>query len=55
MGQSFSERQGFISFSTAKTAPTYITCDLIRALEIGEQCYVTFKEEQLENAPTNLP
>ena len=47
----FSEKQGLINISTARIAPTDIICDLMRAQEIGEQCYVAFKEERLEKDP----
>ena len=47
----FSEKQGLINISTARIAPTDIICDLMRAQEIGEQCYVSFKEERLEKDP----
>ena len=52
----FSKKQGLINISTARTAPTDISCDLMRAHEIGGQCYVVFKEERLEkDPPKKLP
>ncbi|KAI0215013.1 hypothetical protein LSAT2_032961, partial [Lamellibrachia satsuma] len=37
-----------ISISTAKAAPRDIATDLMKAFEIGEQSYATFKDEKLE-------
>ena len=42
----FSEKEGPINISIARTAPTDITSDLMRAHEIGQQRYVAFKEER---------
>ena len=39
------------SISTARTAPRDIASDLMKAHEIGEQCYSNFKEERLEKDP----
>ena len=47
----FVEKQDLISISTAKTAPRYIASDLLKAYEIGEQAYATFKGERLERDP----
>ena len=44
----FVEKQDLISISTAKTAPRYIASDRLKAYEIGEQAYATFKGERLE-------
>ena len=44
----FSEKQELVRISTAKVAPKDITSDLMRAYEIGEQSYATFKNERLE-------
>ena len=41
----FTEKQDLISTSTARTAPRDIESDLMKAHEIGEQCYSNFKEE----------
>ena len=46
----FAEKQDPISISTARTAPRDIASDLMKAHEIGEQCYSNFKEERLEKA-----
>ena len=35
----FTEKQDLISISTARTAPRDIASDLMKAHEIGEQCY----------------
>ena len=42
----FVEKQDLVSISTAKTAS-----DLLKAYEIGEQTYATFKGERLESDP----
>ena len=47
----FAEKQDLISISTARTAPRDIASDLMKAHEIGEQCYSYFKEERLEKDP----
>ena len=47
----FAEKQDLVSISTARTAPADIVSDLMKAEEIGEQCYSTFKEERLEKDP----
>ena len=47
----FAENQDLIGISTARTAPRYIASDLIKAQEIGEHCYSTFKDERLEKDP----
>ena len=47
----FSEKQELVRISTAKVAPKDITSDLMRAYEIGEQSYATFKNERLEKDP----
>ena len=47
----FAENQDLISISTASKVPQEIASDLKNAFEIGEKCYVTFKEERLETDP----
>ena len=47
----FAEKQDLISISTARTAQRDIASDLMKAHEIGEQCYSNFKEERLEKDP----
>ena len=47
----FAEKQDLISISTARTAPRDIASVLMKAHEIGEQCYSNFKEERLEKDP----
>ena len=47
----FAKKQDLISISTARTAPRDIASDLMKAYEIGEQCYSNFKEERLEKDP----
>ena len=44
----FAEKQDLVSISTAKIAPRDIASDLMKAHEIGEQCYCTFKDERLD-------
>ncbi|KAJ8346686.1 hypothetical protein SKAU_G00280870 [Synaphobranchus kaupii] len=48
----FAEKRDLINISTAKAAPKEIASDLIKAYEIGEQCYATFKDETGER-PTS--
>ena len=45
-GLTFAEHQDLISISTAKAAPRDIATDLMKAFEIGEQSYATFKDEK---------
>lgn len=47
----FAEKQDLISISTTKAAPRDIAFDLLKAFEIGEQTYATFKDERLERDP----
>jgi len=47
----FTDKQDLINISTARKAPRDITCDLMKAHEIGEQSYIPFKEERLEKDP----
>ncbi len=47
----FAEKQDLISISTAKSATRNIAYDLMKAYDIGEQSYNTFKEERLEKDP----
>lgn len=47
----FAEKQDLISISTAKAAHRDIAFDLLKAYEIGEQTYATFKDERLERDP----
>ena len=47
----FSENQDLVSISTAKATPKDVTTDLMKAHEIGEKCYETFKEERLQKIP----
>ena len=47
----FVERQDLISISTAKRASRDVASDLLKAYEIGEQAYATFKGERLERDP----
>jgi len=47
----FSEKQDLISISTAKSAHRDIFSDLMKACDIGEQSYATFKNERLEKDP----
>lgn len=47
----FSGNQDLVSISTAKATPKNVTTDLMKAQEIGEKCYKTFKEERLEKVP----
>ena len=47
----FAEKQDPISISTARTAPRDIASVLMKAHEIGEQCYSNFKKERLEKDP----
>ena len=47
----FSERQDLKTISTATSAPRDIASDLIKACDIGEKNYETFKMERLENDP----
>ena len=47
----FSEKQDLISISTAKTAPRDIASDLLKAYEIGEKGYSSFKDERLKEDP----
>ena len=51
----FSEKQDLKSISTATSAPRDIASDLIKACNIGEQNYGTFKTERLENDPPAKP
>ena len=43
----FVEKQDLVSISTAKTAPRDIDSDLLKAYEIGEQAYASFRGERL--------
>lgn len=45
------EKQELVCISTAKATPKDISCDLLKANEIGKQCYTTFKTERLEKDP----
>ena len=47
----FTEKQDLISISTAKAAPRDIASDLMKAYQIGEQNYASFKAERLEKDP----
>ena len=47
----FAEKQVLISISTARTAPRDIASDLMKAHEIGEQCYSAFKCQRLDSDP----
>ncbi|KAK3728046.1 hypothetical protein QZH41_015787, partial [Actinostola sp. cb2023] len=47
----FAENQDLISIATAKGPPKDVATDLMKAYEIGEKCYATFKEERMENVP----
>ena len=47
----FAEKQDLVSVSTARTAPTDIVSDLMKAEKIGKQCYSIFKNERLEKDP----
>ena len=47
----FAEKQDLNSISTARTAPRDIASYLMKAHEIGEQCYSNCKEERLEKDP----
>ena len=51
----FSEKQDLKSISTATSAPRDIASDLIKACNIGEQNYGTFKTERLKNDPPAKP
>ena len=46
----FAEKQDLVCISTAKATPKD-TSDLMKAFEIGEQCYATFKSDRLEKDP----
>ena len=54
-GNPFSERLGLKTISTAISAPRDIASDLIKACDIGEKNYETFKMERLENDPPEKP
>ena len=47
----FAETLDLVSISTAKAVPKGIVADLMKAHEIGQQCYATFKVERLETDP----
>ena len=47
----FAETLDLVSISTAKAVPNGIVTDLMKAHEIGQQCYATFKVERLETDP----
>ena len=47
----FVEKQDPISISTATTAPRDIASDLLKAYEIGQQAYASFKCDRLERDP----
>ena len=47
----FSDKQELVCISTAKAAPKDVTSDLMKAFEIDEQSYATFKNERLEKDP----
>ena len=47
----FAEKQDLVCISTAKATPKDITSDLMKAFEIGEQCYATFKSDRPEKDP----
>ena len=51
----FSERQDLKTISIATSAPRDIASDLIKACDIGEKNYETFKMERLENDPPEKP
>ena len=44
----FAEKQELISISMAKAAPKDTASDLMKAYEIVEQCYATFKDDRLK-------
>lgn len=46
----FAVNENLVSISTARIAPRDITSDLMKAQEIGEKCYSTFKKELVKNA-----
>lgn len=47
----FAVNQNLVSISTARIAPRDITSDLLKAQEISDQCYSTFRDERLEKDP----
>ena len=47
----FAGKQDLINIFTAKAAPKEIASDLMKAYEIGEKCYASFKKERLEEDP----
>ncbi len=47
----FVERQDLISISTAKRASRDVASDLLKAYEIGQQAYASFKCDRLERDP----
>ncbi|XP_006813534.1 ribitol-5-phosphate transferase FKTN-like [Saccoglossus kowalevskii] len=49
----FDQKNDLISTSTTKAVPRHITSDLMKAYEIGEKNYATFRNERLENDPPN--
>jgi len=40
-----------LSISTARKAPREVSSDLIKAHDIGQQCYLDFKDQHLEKDP----
>ena len=44
--------QGPKIYSTTRTAPRDIASDLMKAHDIGQRCYSTFKDERLEKDPS---
>ncbi|XP_065900210.1 uncharacterized protein [Dysidea avara] len=47
----FTENQDLLSISTARKAPREVASDLMKAHDIGQQCYSDFKDQRLEKDP----